>query len=498
MHINEFPYEILSNILEEASRLEERDGVAYTFGLSQAPQPGYKAKLQRYVRGPLRPDMLRWDATASIRRVCPQWHQWAIEYAMREVYIRRWQGSERWAELPQQRDKYSLYELVDKPSGTAVYRDPYRSLRHTVKLLERYPELAAKVRRIWFDGFYVAETDVQICSALHACSSLQSVTMPWTTLRHLSGREWKALLGLGPTHTTPLRSLELLAVDLPARQAQDAANQYDERPLETGGVNFSQLRRLKIFGNTDFMPVCDRDLHAISRTATQLEHLHVTGLSTVTVDGVMALVKSSRATIRTLEHSPRADAGFRYPHPGHAQTTAGATAGATEEHLCEVLTSCPRLTDLSVSLPSMCAALFANRGVRWRGDCQVRAAHLCPVADHRPNNASADALAALADTLAEARGLVAAKAASVLPDTLNLELFYSDVIFEPHAARVHGDFALAEVSAGGRWPGRKGQSRKGPYGTTGLYGKDEGEMFEMVNEEVYLEGVRRGFVGITA
>jgi len=51
MHINDFPYEILSNILEETARLNEEDGVTFTFGLTQAPLPLQKTPLQKYVRG---------------------------------------------------------------------------------------------------------------------------------------------------------------------------------------------------------------------------------------------------------------------------------------------------------------------------------------------------------------------------------------------------------------------------------------------------------------
>lgn len=94
MHINEFPYEVLSQILEEAAAANIRDGPTYTFGLSQPPMPYKMAPLQRYVRGPVPPEMLKWDATAAIRLVCSQWHEWGLEYALKDVYIRRWKGGE--------------------------------------------------------------------------------------------------------------------------------------------------------------------------------------------------------------------------------------------------------------------------------------------------------------------------------------------------------------------------------------------------------------------
>jgi hypothetical protein len=94
MHINDFPYEVLSKILEEVTKAHIRDGPTYTFGLSQAPLPLQKATLQRYVRGPVPPELLKWDATSMIRSVCWKWHEWALEHSLKDVYIRRWKGGE--------------------------------------------------------------------------------------------------------------------------------------------------------------------------------------------------------------------------------------------------------------------------------------------------------------------------------------------------------------------------------------------------------------------
>jgi hypothetical protein len=94
MQIKDLPFEIVSKILEEVAEANIRNGPTYTFGLSQAPMPLQKAPLQRYVRGPVPPEMLKWDATCVIRYVCWQWHEWALEYALKSVYIRRWKGGE--------------------------------------------------------------------------------------------------------------------------------------------------------------------------------------------------------------------------------------------------------------------------------------------------------------------------------------------------------------------------------------------------------------------
>jgi hypothetical protein len=94
MHINDFPYEVLTQILDEVTKANIRDGPTYTFGLQQAPLPLERAKLQRYVRGPVPPELLKWDATATLRSVCWKWHEWALEHSIKDVYIRRWKGGE--------------------------------------------------------------------------------------------------------------------------------------------------------------------------------------------------------------------------------------------------------------------------------------------------------------------------------------------------------------------------------------------------------------------
>jgi len=311
MNINDFPYEILTQILEEVTKANIRDGPTYTFGLQQAPLPLERAKLQRYVRGPVPPELLKWDATATLRSVCWKWHEWALEHSIKDVYIRRWKGGERWAELSNRRESYPLYELIDRPTGTAVYRDPFASLKRTVSICNDYPAVAAKIRRMWVHGFYTAETDRLVFQSLKNCTNITSLSLPWTAIRHVDAKAWRTvLIGTGK----PLQSLELQCVDPTSQQATDKDNLVDLEPLQS--VNFSQLRRLKIFGDTSFMPITNNDLFAIARTATQLEEFHLTCNSSITIDGVMAIVKASRKTLRVLEHSPRSQDGFWHPHPG--------------------------------------------------------------------------------------------------------------------------------------------------------------------------------------
>jgi hypothetical protein len=300
-------------------------------------------------------------------------------------------------------------------------------------------------------------------------------------LRHGSAQDWAAILG--SRNPMPLQSLELLAVSPSSQQAREIRAVPILSPLQHRMVDFSNLRRLKLFGNTDTMPVCDDDLKAIARSATHLEEFQLTCISTVTIEGVMAIVRSSRNTLRVLEHSPRSDDGFWHPHPGHL---------SNGEHVCALLASCPRLEDLSVSLPSMCTELFSNTAVRWTGDCQVRSLGLCTDNGEKRSNQSFMELRSL---LQATRDLIYARGHSSMPAELTLELFFADMIFDPHMRSVHGDFQEAEEFSGGSWPGMKRFSGKGPYGSTGLYGKKEEEgLFSCIDEEDLFTGLSRNFI----
>lgn len=479
MHINELPYEVLSQILEEVAHATIRDGPTFTFGLSQAPLPLQKASLQRYVRGPVPPELLKWDATAALRSVCWKWHEWGLGHSLRDLYIRRWKGGERWAELSNRRQSYPLYELIDRPTGTAVYRDPFASLKQTVSMCNDFPEVASKIRRMWVHGFYTAETDRLVFDSLKNCTNLTSLSVPWTTTRHLDAKSWRTvLMGSGK----PLQSLELQCVDPTSQQAADKDNQIDLEPLQS--ANFSQLRRLKIFGDTSFMPITDDDLFAIARTATQLEEFHLTCNSSITIDGVMGIVKASRKTLRVLEHSPRSQDGFWHSHPGSPSDC---------EHLCETFRNCPKLETLSISLPSVCADLFSNESVKFAGDLQVRALHLC---EHEHGRSTQEAADALQKLLQQARKLIHHRASGTLPRELYIELFFAGCIFEPGFEAVHGDFSLAHISSDGSWPQQTTFSGKGPYGSTGLYGKEQEGLFQRIDEGLFLGGVRNRLYSI--
>lgn len=333
---------------------------------------------------------------------------------------------------------------------------------------------------MWFHGFYTAETDQLVFASLKNCANLVSVSLPWTTIRHMDAKAWRTLLvGNG----TPLQNLELLCVDPTAQQAADKDNQVDLQPLQS--VNFGQLRKLKIFGDTTFMPITDHDLYAIARTATRLEEFHLSCISTITIDGVVAVVKASRSTLRVLEHSPRSQDGFWHPHPG---------SPSDSDHLCELIRSCPKLETLSISLPSVCSDLFSDENVKFAGDLQVRALHLC---GHEHGRSTHEATDALQKLLRQARALIDRRANSVIPRELYVELFFADCIFEPSFIAVHGDFSLAQLASSGAWPETIESSGKGPYGSTGLYEKEEEGPFQRIQEDEFLAGVRRKLLSIS-
>lgn len=89
------PYEILSLILLETAKLNEKETATYSYGLTEAPQPLRPSKLEIYVRGQKPADVLRWDLVDSIRRVNTMWRRWALSFALKELYIWKWRGSER-------------------------------------------------------------------------------------------------------------------------------------------------------------------------------------------------------------------------------------------------------------------------------------------------------------------------------------------------------------------------------------------------------------------
>lgn len=91
----DLPFEILSQILTLAAELNVNEEATYTYGLTQAPRSNQRHPLQRYVRGRVPTDVLRWNTVNSYRLVNSRWHHWALSYALKDVYVRRWRGGEQ-------------------------------------------------------------------------------------------------------------------------------------------------------------------------------------------------------------------------------------------------------------------------------------------------------------------------------------------------------------------------------------------------------------------
>ncbi len=371
----------------------------------------------------------------------------------------------------------TLDSLTSNPSSIAVYRDPYLSLRKTSGLFYRYPTLAFCVRRLWFNGYHGLETNALIFSILRYCTNVDHLTVPWTTLRYGSSNDWARLLGRRSDARRPL-SLEFLAVDLGATKIADVRNHIDKQPLESAMVDFGRVERLKIFGNTNSMPMNDDDLLAIARTAETLREIHVTGTTSVSLDGVITLVNASKHKLQVLEHSPLAKDGFEHPRAPSMQKHG---------HICERLLECPQLRNLSISLPSLCEQLFTDTSIKWTGEVQIRAESLC---NHLTEKL--EVRKRFWHILGLTRSLMASKNQHDKVE-LDIQLFINYWIFEPRRSLVHGNIAIGQALSNNAWPHTSAVSNMGPYGQTGLYGKDEGP-YSCISEEEFGEGLSRGYI----
>ena len=166
----------------------------------------------------------------------------------------------------------------------------------------------------------------------------------------------------------------------------------------------------------------------------------------------------------------------------------------------------------------MCPQLFSNPDIRWSGECQVRATHLCPHYASSVSNVPFVSMEAkypgvtnisrstslvsnyeLALTLSTVLSAARSLCETVRPRHLSVELFFAGCVFDPIPGRVHGAFGWPSLITHGTWPAVWEPSCKGPYGSTGLYGKDDEEkIWQCVTEAEYLHGVRSGLVSLEA
>ena len=88
--VEDLPFEIFSEILSIATQLNSTDTPSYAYGLTQAQKTLQRTQTQIHLRGRTTPDALRRDLVNSFRLVNSRWHQWALGYPMKGVYIRKW------------------------------------------------------------------------------------------------------------------------------------------------------------------------------------------------------------------------------------------------------------------------------------------------------------------------------------------------------------------------------------------------------------------------
>jgi hypothetical protein len=335
-----------------------------------------------------------------------------------------------------------------------------------------FPVIASNINRLWARGFYTAETDKLLFEIIKNCANLTCLSIPWTMVRTHDSTAWDIML-TGQKY--PLESLELHCIDLSCRQRLELDPQVKINPLKT--ANFNSVRRLKVFGDSTYKPLTDDDLFAIACSATSLEEFHLTCNSSITIEGVMSIVKSSCRTIRVIEHSPRSMGGFRHSHPGH---------GRKGEHVCRIISDCPKIETFSMSLPSVCKGLFLGQKTRYKGNLQVRTLSLCDSDNEGPKMGAADLLVELLD---EARCVIDRCRSSTLSHDLYIEIFFAGYIFEPSTRTVHGDMNAPILSSDCPWLQDIRPSRKGPYGSTGFYGKEMGHGFSSMSEAVFLQSM---------
>ncbi|KAF8477428.1 hypothetical protein BDZ91DRAFT_709230 [Kalaharituber pfeilii] len=498
--IASLPWEIIANVLILAAEANITEGYApsYTYGLSQVSrtlQLHHKVQVQKHITGRIPPDILRWKASDAIRQTCSVWHEWALGYNFKELYVRRWRGGESWD---------PKFLALPSPSGgpltsdifPVVYQDPYRTLKSTVTLFQHCPHLASHVRRLWFTGIYQFSNLELIFKIIRGCQNLRSLTLPWSALRYGSVDDWIHI-----TNNLPrLTSLEFLGMDLRQSQIDGDKNiNVNCQALEDIRVNFSKIRRLKIHGCSNVQNIVDEDLWEIARTATNLEEVHITGTSTISIAGITALLSASHKSIKVLNFAP-----LDYNTSG--TTHLNPSPGLPKIHFCDVVTSCRNLVDVNVSIPHICEHILcpppqyskellnfngqSQKMLKWSGNTIIRLPYQGRTCTHPDLPLEhPDSRAQIQEVLSAARRLQQSTR------ELSIELIIGDYTFTPGAFSVAGDFKEAKKMSEGLWqPEGERDSRKGPWGSSGVWGDAGMKRWTEIGEDDFFEGVRSGLV----
>ena len=203
--------------------------------------------------------------------------------------------------------------------------------------------------------------------------------------------------------------------------------------------------------------------------------------------GVIALLSSSRTTLKVINYAP----------------IAPATAGMPKVHVCDVITSCPNLIDVNITVPQLCEHLFCPPPQysinmtqfdellsKWDGVAIIRLSpggrtclHSNLPLEHPENCAEIQ------------RILEAARKLQQITSGVVVELSIGKFTFTPASFSVVGDFRGAKKVAEGMWePERERESRRGPWGSSGLCEDIGGRMWTEIGEADFFYGVNCGLV----
>ena len=95
--IKDLPYELLSSIFEHVirSKVEQNFLKLNSLDTKFHALPDPDIRMQQLIKGRMTPDAVRWIASYTIRQVNSRWHEIALGYAFRDLYVLSWRGSKK-------------------------------------------------------------------------------------------------------------------------------------------------------------------------------------------------------------------------------------------------------------------------------------------------------------------------------------------------------------------------------------------------------------------
>lgn len=203
--------------------------------------------------------------------------------------------------------------------------------------------------------------------------------------------------------------------------------------------------------------------------------------------GVIALLSSSRTTLRVINYAP----------------IAPTITGVSNIHVCDVITSCPNLIDVNITVPQLCEHLlcplpqyskdmtqFDELLSKWNGTAIIR----LPCGGRTCLHPSLP-LESPENCTEIQRILGAARKLQQIASGVIVELSIGKYTFTPASFSVVGDFRGAKKVAEGMWqPEREKESRRGPWGSSGLCEDISGRTWTEIGEADFFYGVSCGLI----